>query len=247
MHCYIASLTVLDQVFLLPLLMCSRPARAEVTLAATWLWCLKAKQDQKGFTERSQFPSQWGCFQRNHGWRSRCLLSLLVLGWMGGLPSQCSLCHANIDISLSGGDQTCKDLFDIFLSSHHAQINRFIMIHLCMSPSWNYPCVCRECKLYFLIKQTTRLFRVQLEGTWFPGHVWRRQATTELVSVEFPQGEEMADKDALQQRQLLNTKQVWWWMWNRNLYRGKLVRLRDRSLWFSWIRGNLSSFRTAEK
>jgi len=44
--------------------------------------------------------------------------------------------------------------------------------------------------------------------SWFLGE-W--EATTELVSVEFPQGEEMVvDKDAVRQRQLLNTKQVWW-------------------------------------
>jgi len=41
--------------------------------------------------------------------------------------------------------------------------------------------------------------------SWFLGE-W--EATTELVSVEFPQGEEMAEKDALRQRQLLNTKQA---------------------------------------
>eukprot|EP00434_Breviolum_minutum_P044723 symbB.v1.2.039985.t1/scaffold6918.1/size14605/1 len=42
--------------------------------------------------------------------------------------------------------------------------------------------------------------------SWFLGE-W--EATTELVSVEFPQGEEMVvDKDAVRQRQLLNTKQA---------------------------------------
>eukprot|EP00435_Cladocopium_sp_Y103_P031130 s541_g7.t2 len=41
--------------------------------------------------------------------------------------------------------------------------------------------------------------------SWFLGE-W--EATTELVSVEFPQGEQMADKDALRQKQLLGTKQA---------------------------------------
>ncbi|CAL1174174.1 unnamed protein product [Cladocopium goreaui] len=41
--------------------------------------------------------------------------------------------------------------------------------------------------------------------SWFLGE-W--EATTELVSVEFPQGEQMADKDALRQSQLLGTKQA---------------------------------------
>lgn len=40
---------------------------------------------------------------------------------------------------------------------------------------------------------------------WFQGD-W--EATTELVSVDFPLGEGLADKEALQQRQLLGTKQV---------------------------------------
>lgn len=46
----------------------------------TWVWCLKAKR----FTFFSISIASWGCFRRNHGWRSRCLLSLLVPGWMGG-------------------------------------------------------------------------------------------------------------------------------------------------------------------
>lgn len=51
MRCYIVAVAVLDQVFLWPLLICSRPARAEVTLAATWLVTIAGIQlaEQLGF------------------------------------------------------------------------------------------------------------------------------------------------------------------------------------------------------